>query len=597
MDTGGAQWGTLSAVTDAHLAADAWRSLGPHLADLFDSIESPLAVLSTDLVYVAVNPAYSAVTGRPIGDLINRHIFDVFPENPRTRDDRSPTSLRRSLTAVATSGVTDSMPLMRYDVLDDGEYQPRYWHVTNFALFDADGHVDLIVNQPEEVTAYIDERLRLQADGEKSTASSPSQTHAVDDVFTAAVTRLRSLNDLASSLVGAANPDEVGRAVMRDGLAMVGASAGSLVLAHGDRLHIVTSAGVATQTTAEWNSFTIDPGREAFSDVLSTGDPLFFPNRQAFDLRYPALAEATARSGHGAWAVLPLRTDDDIAGAIGVIFDQPNDFDTPVRLVLYTLANLTAQAASRARLLAEQTTVMRSIEQAFEPRVDPIAGVVVTHASRAATVMASAGGDWYDLIDLGNGTTLVAIGDVSNHGSVAVGEMARARSTVHSLALLGHSPDQIADEAADILTRLASAFTTTIVATLDQATLELRWVTAGHPLPVLVAADGTSDTLGSTSGPPLGSGFDHAYTARTATLRAGDALVLYTDGLVERPGASFDAGVDTLRTALGDADRTAPDLAHRLVEALHPARRQRDDVAIVTLHVEVAPSADVTPVS
>lgn len=585
-------------MTDAKLSVDTWRVLGPRLADIFDTIESPLAVLTTDFDYVAVNSAYLAVTGRSTADLIGRNVFEVFPENPSIRDDRSPSSLRRSLTAVLAFGATDSMPLMRYDVLTDGEYEPRYWHVSNFPLFDDDGHVELVVNHPEEVTAFIDERLRLQADGEASTASSPTQTHAVDDVFTAAVTRLRNLNDLASSLVGAANPDEVGRAVMRDGLAMVGASAGSLILANGNRLDIVTSAGIAAATAAEWHSFTIEPGREPFSDVLATGEPLFFSNREAFDKRYPDHADATERSGHGAWAVLPLRTDDDVAGAIGVIFDQPNQFDTPVRLALYTLANLTAQAASRARLLAEQTTVLRSIEQAFEARLDPIDGVVTTHVYRAATVVASAGGDWYDLIDLGNGSTLIAIGDVANHGSVAVGEMARARSTVHTLALLGHEPDQIALAAANVLTELASSFTTAIVAILDQTTLELRWVTAGHPLPVLVAADGTSATLGTTSGPPLGSGFDHEYTVQTHTLCPGDTLVLYTDGLVEHPGESLDIGVDALRTVLGSADRAAPELAHHIVRELHPTRHQRDDVAIVTLHVATAANDDaVRPVS
>lgn len=70
--------------------------------------------------------------------------------------------------------------------------------------------------------------------------------------------------------------------------------------------------------------------------------------------------------------------------------------------------------------------------------------------------------------------------------------------------------------------------------------------------------------------------------------------MLYTDGLVERSGETFDAGVDALCAALADADRSAPDLAHRLVQVLHPAERQRDDLAVVTLHVDY-PVGSVTP--
>ena len=593
MNTGRAQWDTLSAVTNERLDTDPWTALGSRLADIFRSLESPLAVLSPEFDYLAVNTAYTAVTGRTAADLLGRHVFDVFPENPLALDDDSPSSLRRSLMSVVTSGTADSMSLLRYDVFDDGEFRPRYWHVTNFPVVDDDDRVVFVVNNPEEVTTFIDERLGLHADGAASTAGTPSQTHAVDDVFTAAVTRLRNLNDLASALVGATNPDDVGRAVMRDGLAMVGASAGSLVLAHGDRLDIVTSSGVAVATAAQWHSFTIEPGSEPFSDVLSTGEPLFFPNREAFDALYPRHVDVTARSGHGAWAVLPLRTDDEVAGALGVIYDEPNEFGTPVRLALWTLANLAAQAASRARLLAEQKSTIRSIEQAFEPRIDAIEGIVITHLYRPATVAASAGGDWYDVVDLGNGATLVAIGDVTNHGSAAVGEMARARSTVHALAHLGLGPERIADEAANILAKLASTFTTCIVAILDRSTLELRWATAGHPYPIVVGADGTSETLGPASGPPLGSGFDHAYKLRSRPLRAHETLVLYTDGLVERPGEAFDAGVEALRNELERADRSAPDLAHRLLQVLHPTERQRDDLAIVTFHVD-GPTGDVT---
>jgi serine phosphatase RsbU (regulator of sigma subunit) len=254
------------------------------------------------------------------------------------------------------------------------------------------------------------------------------------------------------------------------------------------------------------------------------------------------------------------------------------------RLVLFALANLTAQAASRARLLVEQTLALRSIEQAFEPRLDTVEGIRTSHLYRAATVASASGGDWYDLIGLGH-TSLIAIGDVANHGAVAVGEMVRARATVHALAHQGLGPAEIATQASAVLSKLASTFTTCVVAILDHRSLELEWTTAGHPFPILVRADGSIDTLTPTCGPPLGAGIDHPYESHRRRLAPGDTLVLYTDGLIERPTKTLDGGFDALRAVLPELNLTTPDLASRLFRALHEAERHRDDVAILTVRI------------
>ena len=180
----------------------------------------------------------------------------------------------------------------------------------------------------------------------------------------------------------------------------------------------------------------------------------------------------------------------------------------------------------------------------------------------------------------------MAIGDVANHGAVAVGEMVRARSTVHTLAHLGLGPEEIANEASAVLSKMASTFTTCVLGLLDCTTMEFRWTNAGHPHPLVVSADGTIDALEQTNGPPIGSGFLHAYGFESRRLRRGDTLVLYTDGLIERPDVPLDEGVAGLRRSLASLDRTSPELANRLFDELHAPDRQRDDVAILTLHVD-----------
>jgi hypothetical protein len=569
-----------------HPAADsrAWDTLGPWLAVVFDAVQTPLAVLSPDLDYVAVNHAYELVSGRPRHEVLGRNVFDVFPENPDVRDDGSPTSLRRSLHDVLRLRTADTMPLMRYDVHDGEHYVPRYWHVTNIPILDDGGELAFVLNHPEEVTTFIDERLRAEAGGGDVRGGPPSQASAVDEIFTSTVQRLENLSGLASSLVGASTPADVGRAMLADGLGMLGATAGALVMTAGDRIEVVASAGIPDDLIEDWHGTTVGEGEGPLPDALRSGAPMFVPDAAAMTSRYPS---GSAHSTElRAWAVLPLRGDEDTTGAIVVAFDRPNAFATPVRLVLFTLANLTAQAASRARLLAEQTVAIASIERAFAPRVDPIAGITTSHVYRAATVAANAGGDWYDLIDLGDGLSLAAIGDVVDHGAVAVGEMVRARSTVHALGHLGLDPARIADEASAVLSLLASTYTTCVVAQLEHDTKELRWTTAGHPRPLLVDADGIVEQLEPTSGPPLGAGFDHSYGFETRLLRPGDTIVLYTDGLIERPGTETDDGLAELRGLLSTIDRSGPDLAARLLEEMGATDRTRDDVAVLTLRVD-----------
>ena len=72
----------------------------------------------------------------------------------------------------------------------------------------------------------------------------------------------------------------------------------------------------------------------------------------------------------------------------------------------------------------------------------------MTDLYRPASVTTNAGGDWYDVIQVSERCTLIAIGDVANHGAVAVGEMARTRATVHApcTAGLGTGGDRDAGE-------------------------------------------------------------------------------------------------------------------------------------------------------
>jgi anti-sigma regulatory factor (Ser/Thr protein kinase) len=127
---------------------------------------------------------------------------------------------------------------------------------------------------------------------------------------------------------------------------------------------------------------------------------------------------------------------------------------------------------------------------------------------------------------------------------------------------------------------------TAAYAVLDPDTSRLRWATAGH-LPPLVTSKAGTRTLEVTPAAPLGAFRYGSCPEHELVLSAGETLVLYTDGLIERRGVALNLGIDRLVEAISSAT-SAEDICRRAVDRLLPTGALRDDVAIVALqHAEI----------
>jgi len=171
-----------------------------------------------------------------------------------------------------------------------------------------------------------------------------------------------------------------------------------------------------------------------------------------------------------------------------------------------------------------------------------------------ATRGSRVGGDWYITAEMPTGQVLIAIGDVAGHGLAAAAGMARLRGALAGLAITGAAPDRLMGWLNDLVRHVAPEHTASVAAGyFDPATRVLTWAQAGHPPPVLVRGAWAAP-LDPPDGILLGAGED-GYAVTSLRLRAGDVLLLYSDGLVERRDRSLDDGLATLaRSARGVGD-------------------------------------------
>ncbi len=197
--------------------------------------------------------------------------------------------------------------------------------------------------------------------------------------------------------------------------------------------------------------------------------------------------------------------------------------------------------------------VVAQLQEALLPTALPL----FPQARIAARYMAAGreqltGGDWFDAIPLAGGTVGLLVGDVVGHGIGALAAMSQLRAVLAELLTAETDLAIVLGRVDGFAARTPALRAATLVlAVLDPAAGALRYVTCGHPAPVIVSKDGTVRFLTPTDGGPLGIGSLHALA--TDTLRPGDLLLLYSDGLVNRPGRTLAAGMTDLAAAAGDA--------------------------------------------
>lgn len=327
--------------------------------------------------------------------------------------------------------------------------------------------------------------------------------------------------------------------------------------------------------------FRLPVGRGFAGRIAFTREPVVIEDLESSPIQpvNPLFGEKGVRSLLG----VPLVVEGEVIGVLHVGSLVQRQFHESDIELLQLVANRVALSIERSRLMV-QGQIAATLQRSLLPRKLPqVPGLRMAARYLPAADESAVGGDWYDVIELNNQYIGFVIGDVAGHGMAAATFMGQLRSAIRAYALDTTGPGEVITKLAEFSDRMHSRMATVIYATLNLSTWEVRFARAGHPYPLLLRADGSTDFLSEAGGPPIGAVGGQTYDEQTVTLSPGETLVLYTDGLIERRGRQLSDG----EAALVEVASSSPDEPELKCQAITSRLTEEttlaDDIAILTV--------------
>ncbi|MET9922505.1 SpoIIE family protein phosphatase [Streptomyces sp. NPDC006435] len=505
-------------------------------------------------------------------------VFDLraeeYDDRPETLGLRVPTDEGVRLDAMVSqalkSGQTNYGAYFRLRRRDGSL---RWTHTQGFIRRDGTGRPRRIIGIVRDATQELaDSTARRELDLERR-----RRTSLVDGT-TAALAHARTVRDVIDVLKNS------------QGLAHLGATSLVMGLIEAGRIHLVADG--PEDSFVPGTRYTRTDEQYPMSEVVRTLSPRFIESATDFATSYPILWPHISHLGITSAAYLPLIAQARPIGALGLLYSDKGGFTGDERNLLVALGSSIAQSLQRAMLYEQEHDLAEGLQQAMLPRRIPdVPGAQVAVRYRSARLGRDIGGDWYDVIPLPGGRVGAVIGDVQGHDTHAAAVMGQLRIVLRAYAAEGHSPATVMARASVFLHELdTDRFATCTYAEADLTTGVVQLVRAGHVDPLVRESDGSCRRLPVEGGLPLGLSAEFGrleYPVSTVELDPGQTLVMFTDGLVEMPGADLDEGMQLLTALVRNGPQDLQKLADRLCEEVDE-RRGEDDVAVLLLRRKVA---------
>ncbi|MCW2991084.1 MAG: multi-sensor signal transduction histidine kinase, partial [Solirubrobacterales bacterium] len=542
------------AVDNARLYGEAEASRAG-LDDFFTSAPVGLAFLDTDARYVRVNPALAELNGRAVEEHLGRTPGELLGE--------AGAAAEQLLRGVIASG-DPIRDLEASGPRPGSESEVGHWLVSFTPIRAAGG---AITGASAVVMDVTDRRRAL--DAERDAARRARFMAEAGAVLDASMDYEEVLEELAQLAVPAL-ADWCFVSVLDDDGDLC-----QVAVAHADPERrewaiegarryppVVDARGGAGKVVATGETEVVNEVRDELLVAIARDDE-HLANLRAMGMTAGVTAPLVARG----------RT----LGALSFIAtDSGRRYEEADVQLLTELGRRAGIAVENARLYTERSRIAHTLQARLLPsRLPAPPGVRLAARYRAAGQFNEVGGDFYDAFQRAPDEWAVVIGDVSGKGPEAAALTAMARYTIRAAALNDWSPAHVLRRLNDTLLREEeSQFVTVALAYVSHADgrTRVKLVLGGHPPPFVVRAGGGAEAVGEP-GTLLGIGTNVRLTQVDLTLAPGDALLLYTDGVIEsgpRDDPFGEDGLHALLAGLGEADPEA------LVAAVDAAARDAD---------------------
>ncbi|WP_439679699.1 SpoIIE family protein phosphatase [Embleya sp. MST-111070] len=535
--------------------------------------KAPIGILDPRLRHVYVNPAMSAIDGRPASEQVGRSIAEGFPGLEVPED---------LLRAVLADGVARETTISGVTTVR-GLPQKRWWHAAYHRLDDESGVFGVV-------------GILMETTRSRRTQLALDQAHR----------RLALLDRAALEIGTTLDTDTTCRELVELLVPVLADVVGVELLEPADPDQDSGRSRPAPDTVrlrrAAWTSIPelrrlsavlgrpgehIDyqPGADV-ARVVRTGATVV-DNRPPDDrLRTTApdasRVEVYRKAGLHSALMVPLIARGEIIGSLSLIRagSSPPFTEDDVEMAR-DLAYRAATCVDNARRYSREHGVALALQRALlsRPKV-PHPDVELATRYLPAGRSAEVGGDWFDAIALPHGRTLLAVGDVMGHGVQAAVDMSHYRALLRVLAAGGLAPEEILARA-DRMSQEAELerVATCLLVLIDPRAGISTFANAGHLPPLLIAPGGASRLLRLPTGPPLGTGCG-GYASYIRPDVAGGVLILYTDGLVERRDEDIDASLARLASVRLASDAPLESLVDTILDRL-VVPPVEDDIAVV----------------
>jgi sigma-B regulation protein RsbU (phosphoserine phosphatase) len=429
--------------------------------------------------------------------------------------------------------------------------------------------VELLIDDLEE--AHRTDHARLYA------AEREARLDA--DRATESLRRLQALTDVALSHL---KLDELLDELLNRVSHMLEVDFAAIVLAEDDNtLHVGATRGLPK----DLGELRLRPGEGFVGRVAVARRPIVLEHVRDSDV-IPPLRGSGIESLMG----VPLMVEGRVTGVMPLGSYTRRAF-TPEEVRLTQLAaDRMALAIEHARLFEREHRIAETLQRSLLPNVLPsVPGLAVAARYLPARAEAQVGGDWYDVVELTTGGLALSIGDVSGHGIEAAALMGQLRNVLRIAALDG-------DDAAAAMTRVDrllhsqrvrdDSIATAVFVRLNGDGRTLEMASAGHPPPLIVRPDGSADFIDHPRSLPLGVLAGATRQSGSCEVTPGSLVVLYTDGLVERRGASIVEGLERLARAAAEAGRDPEAACDHVLKTMLGDEGPADDVALLAVAVD-----------